>query len=184
MKALNHLSEASLKYLRDLSMITIYRDIFDSSIDNPQSLGRILTHLGSRITGFLSHKDLVQKLKLDERTINKYVDYFIDSHLVHFCRRFSTSINKLGGRNQKIYLADTGLVNYFNLKVDLDDLKEDFSYRGCLIENCLYNLLLNFQLTKQAFLIEDQINFYEDNQTGKEIDCIYKIKQTLNRHRS
>ena len=58
---LSQLTEASLKYLRDLMLITIYRDIFDSGIDNPQSLGRILTHLSRRITGFLSHKDLAQK---------------------------------------------------------------------------------------------------------------------------
>ena len=85
----------------------------------------------------------------------------------------------MGGRNQKVYFTDTGLVNYFNLKTSLDDLGTDLSYRGCLIENCLYNLLLNLQLTKHSFLIEDRINFHADAETQKEIDYIYKINQHL-----
>ena len=169
------LAAITRKYLRDLMIVTIYRDVLDASIDNPQVLGRILTQLAQNIGNVVSQSDIARKLDLDARTINKYIDYFIDAHLVYFCQKKSTGINKTGGGNQKVYLSDNGLINHFNFVLGLKDIGQDRSYRGRLIENCLYILWLNFQPDSPSLLPEDKVKFYQDSKSGKEIDYIYQI---------
>ena len=171
-----HLSEMALKYLRDLMIVTIYRDILDVNIDNPQSLGRILTQLAHCIGSSVSQKDIAKKLNLDERTVNKYIDYLVDSHLVYFCQKKSSGINKISSGNQKVYLSDNALVNHFNFILNLENIEKDRHYRGRLIENCLYTLLLNFQTTTASLLPEERVKFYQDPQSRKEVDYIYKIE--------
>lgn len=167
--------EDTEKYLRDLLTMTISRDIVEyESARGTQSLGRIITNLALSIGCGFEERTLAERLGIDGRTFRKYIDYFIDAHLVYLPQEFAFNNRKVDTKkDHKAYVIDNGIVNSITMKTQ-QDIESERDYRGHLVENCLYGLLLHFK-QQNTGIFQEYIPFWHNHNNQKEIDYIYEI---------
>lgn len=160
------------KYLRDLLATTITKEIFaqaDIRVE-PQSFERLMVNICLYIGNQIKIKTLAEKLGLDERSVQKYIDYYIESHWVYMssCFQFHKKTQSIHSE-RKMYVLDSGIINTLSAKDEID-LKKDRQYRGVVIENLVHNHLLSF-LQKYCGYYQNSVPFWSDNDKS-EVDFI------------
>lgn len=172
----NRTKEDVNKYLKDILLMTFSRDILqEEQIREPMAFERLMVNICSNISGIFKYKSLAERVGLkDERTIRRYIDYYIDSHYVSVSNQFSftNKQDSITSANKKLYVIDTGLINTLLFK-NQQDIRSDTAYRGVLIENIIHNSILDF---KQAVTgnLYDTVPHWENTKTHKEIDFIFQ----------
>ncbi|MBI2337903.1 ATP-binding protein [Candidatus Daviesbacteria bacterium] len=164
------------KYLRDLLTTTISKDILTQvEIRDTQAFERLMVNLCLSSGNIIKYKNLAEVLGLDERSVIKYVDYYVESHWAfisspYFFHRKVDSVKS----GKKIYVIDSGVMNTLTFK-DENDLKSDRQYRGEVLENVIHNHLLAF---KQSLVgtFQNFIPYWQEEETNKEIDFIFESK--------
>lgn len=99
-------------------------------------LNIIASSVGSLTSPFNLSKTFasVKNIKIDEATVAKYLDYFVDSFLVYKARRYNVKGRKYIGSPLKYYFSDIGLRNaWLNFRQ---------SEENHIMENIIYNELL------------------------------------------
>ena len=163
------------KYLRDLLTTTISKDIMTQvEIRDTQAFERLMVNLSLASGHPIKYKNLADILGLDERSVTRYVDYYVDSHWAFVSSQYVFHRRADNIKSEKkIYVIDSGVMNTLSFK-DENDINSDRQYRGQVVENVIHNHLLGF---KQAAIgaFQNYIPFWI-NDSGKEIDFILEIK--------
>lgn len=164
------------KYLRDLLTTTISKDILTQvEIRDTQAFERLMVNLCLSAGRIIKYKTFAETLGLEERTVSRYIDYYVESHWAFISSLFvfHQKVDSFK-TDKKIYVIDSGVMNTLAFK-DESDIQTNRQYRGHLIENLVHNHLLAF---KQSLLgsFQNFISFWMDSQTQREIDFILEIK--------
>lgn len=164
------------KYLRDLLTTTISKDILTQvEIRDTQAFERLMVNLCLSSGNIIKYKSLAEVLGLDERSVIKYVDYYVESHWAFISSPylFHRKVDSVKS-GKKIYVIDSGVMNTLTFK-DETDLKNDRQYRGEVLENIIHNHLLSF---KQSLVgtFQNFIPYWQEEETSKEIDFIFESK--------
>jgi predicted AAA+ superfamily ATPase len=175
----NNDSSEHSKYLRDLLTTTISKDIMTQvGIREPQSFERLMVNLCLTTGSLVKFKTLADLLGIDERSVAKYVDYYVDSHWAFVSSPYAFHNRADSVKSEKkIYIIDSGIINTLSFK-DEKELSSDRTYRGHIVENVIHNHLLSFkQLSIGTF--QSSIPFWIESESNKEIDFIFEIKSGI-----
>lgn len=163
------------KYLRDLLTTTISKEIL-TQVDarETQAFERLMVNISLSAGTVASFKNFATTLGIDERTVSKYVDYYVEAHWAFisspytFHRRLDSVKDK-----KKLYVIDTGIINVLCFK-DEGEFQSDKQYKGRILENSIHNHLLCFE-QKRFGAFQSSMPFWID-ESLKEIDFILEIK--------
>jgi len=164
------------RYLRDLLTTTISKDIMTQvEIRDAQSFERLMVNLCLMVGRVTKYKTFTDILGIDERSVMKYIDYYVESHWAFLSSPYVFH-NKPDSvkTEKKIYVIDSGIISTLSFK-DENDLKTDRSYRGHVLENVIHNHLLSFK-QQSIGTFQSSIPFWVEPETGREIDFIHEVK--------
>lgn len=164
------------RYLRDLLTSTISKDILTNvEIRDPQAFERLMVNLCLTVGTITKYKKFADVLGVDERSVIKYIDYYIETHWASVSSQYAFS-NRLDtvSSGKKFYVIDSGVINTLSFK-DLHEFKADRTHKGHVLENVVYNHLLSFR-QETLGLFQNSISFWTENESAKEIDFIFEVK--------
>ena len=128
------------EYLKGLFQTTYFRDILERNKLKKSELLEELCNIISTSTGELLNAEKIANTyvsvrheKINQQTIERYIDLFKDSFLLREARRFDLKGRKEIGALRKYYFCDTGLRNA--------RLNFAFPDEGQMLENIVYNEL-------------------------------------------
>lgn len=129
------------EYLKGLFKTTYFEDILEHhGFHKDWALDELADALSSLVGKIISVDKIVNTLRstgkasLNPRTVESYIDSFVDAFLLSEVSRYDVKGRSLIGAGRKYYFADTGLRNA-RLNFGFPDL-------GQLMENAVYNELL------------------------------------------
>ncbi len=129
------------EYLEAIYTTIIEKDITQRhQINDKRAFGNIVKFIASNIGNSLSPSNISTSLKQDKQsihhaTVEKYLDYLVESFVFYKVNRFDLKGKKQLATQEKYYLVDTGLLNILAGKERITD-------RGHLLENIIYLELL------------------------------------------
>lgn len=154
--------EKELNYLNDLARDVVEKDIVKvHKIKNNQYLFDICQILAKQVGFKGSSNKIASVLNLDNKTVEKYIQYLKEVKLIDVIYQYSESLNKRLYSPKKYYFNDLGMRNSF----------AGFSNQGSLVENAVF-----LHLTK--IYGNDNI-FYLNDTRGNEVDFVVKLKNNL-----
>ena len=130
-----------LEYLEAIYTTIIEKDITQRhQINDKRAFSNIVKFMASNIGSALSPNNISKILKNDGQTIHhstveKYLDYLIESFVFYKVNRFDLKGRKQLATQEKYYLVDVGLLNILMGK-------DRISNRGHILENIVYLELL------------------------------------------
>ncbi len=161
------------EYLLDLIKKTYIKDIIErKGFRNEEAVREVLNLLSSCIGQLINSSNIahyfesIKKQKIDNRTVQDYIDSFIDCFLIKKAERYDIRGKAKIGAQYKYYFSDLGLRNAL-----LDFLHSD---NGSLLENVIYNELIYRGFNVDIGIIETS----EPNKNGnyvrkqREVDFI------------
>ncbi|OGG12867.1 hypothetical protein A3D77_07940 [Candidatus Gottesmanbacteria bacterium RIFCSPHIGHO2_02_FULL_39_11] len=164
------------KYLRDLLTTTISKDILTYvEIRDPQAFERLMVNLCLMAGSMTKYKKFAEVLGVDERSVIKYIDYYIESHWAFVSSPYVFS-NKMDSvsTEKKFYVIDSGIINTLAFKDEIE-FRSDREHRGHVLENVIHNHLLAFKQLRMG-TFQSYIPFWTESNTSKEIDFIFEVK--------
>tara|TARA_Y100000310_G_C20690197_1_gene821694 strand:+ start:2869 stop:4344 length:1476 start_codon:yes stop_codon:yes gene_type:complete len=171
--------EERSRYLGDLLSMTVSRDIITKAkIRDPQAFERLIVNICLNVSSRISYKTLGDKIGIDERSIIKYIDFYVESHWVNIASQYAfTDKQRTVKSEKKAYVIDNGIVNTLNFKSKNEIIREQ-AYKGHLVENAIYSHLLTFK--QQSYgPFQGYIPFWIEEKTGMEIDYIFEIAKAV-----
>ncbi len=133
--------ESKKEYLKGLFETTYFRDIIEHNNLRKNSSLDELCNILSTSTGELINAEKISNTyksvkheKIDVKTVEKYIGFFMDSFLLREARRYDLKGRKEIGSLKKYYFLDTGLRNA--------RLNFAFPDEGQMLENIVYNELV------------------------------------------
>ncbi len=133
--------ESKKEYLKGLFETTYFRDIIEHNNLRKNSSLDELCNILSTSTGELINAEKIANTyksvkheKIDVKTVEKYIGFFMDSFLLREARRYDLKGRKEIGSLKKYYFLDTGLRNA--------RLNFAFPDEGQMLENIVYNELV------------------------------------------
>lgn len=156
--------EEKKSYLKNLFEMTYFKDIIEhNSLKKTSSLDE-LCNLISSLTGQLINSEKIantfksiKKDKITAETVDKYLEYFIDSFLMREAKRYDLKGKNEIGALRKYYFLDTGLRNA--------RLNFAFPDEGQMLENIVYNELIYNGYTVNVGTFDT----IEKNKNGKSV---------------
>ena len=132
--------EEKKEYLKGLFETTYFRDIVERNhLRRGEELDELCNIISASSGELLNSERIsntflsVRKSKIDKKTVEDYVGYFVDAFLLREARRYDIKGKKEIGALRKYYFTDTGLRNA--------RLNFVFPDEGQMIENIVYNEL-------------------------------------------
>jgi hypothetical protein len=120
-------------YLNNLANAAVFKDIVELNlIDNRAKALELLKALAYQIGNLISYAELANRIKIDAKTVQRYIEIFEQSYILYRIYPFSTSKRKEIGKSPKIYFWDTGLRNALIDNFDQLAIRSD---AGALFEN-------------------------------------------------
>lgn len=177
-------SQEKIRRLLELFDSSLFRDILEfQSIKNPTILHSLLKLLSLQVGSEVSYSELGNLLRVDQKTIEKYVDLLEKSFVVFRLPAYSSHKKREVSKNKKIYFYDLGIrnaaINNFNSLANRDDL-------GRLWENFVIVERLKYRSYQGMHLNQYFWRTYD----GAEIDLVeegsgqlggYEIKHQINK---
>jgi uncharacterized protein len=161
------------KYLIELANSAIFKDIVELNlIENRTKAKELLKLLAYQIGNLINYSEIGNKISLDRRTVEKYIDIFEQSYILF--RLYPYSSNKRGeiGKSPKIYFHDIGLRNAIIDNFESSVLRPDM---GVMFENFIVSEL------KKAISYQEldfKLNYWR-LKTGSELDIILSNSKEL-----
>ncbi len=147
--------EKEPNYLNDLVRDVIEKDIVKvHKVKNNQYLFDICQILAKQVGFKSSSNKIASVLKLDNKTVENYIQYLREVKLVDVIYQYSDSLNKKLYSPKKYYFDDLGMRNSF----------AGYSDKGSLVENAVF-----LRLVKLYGI--DKISYLSDIR-GKEVDFV------------
>lgn len=161
------------QYLYNLSDSVVFKDLLELNlIDNKTKAKQLLKLLAYQIGNLVNYSELANKLRIDQRTVQRYLDIFEESFITY--RLYPYSNNKRGEivKSPKIYFWDLGLRNA------LINNFEDYSLRadsGAMFENFIITEVkkINSYQNKPY-----QLHYWR-TKSGSEVDLVLSKTDTL-----
>ena len=146
----------------------LQRDVRDiANIEGLVTLPRLLQVLATRTTGILNYSELSRTMAIPQSTLKRYLALLEMTFLLQKLQPWAGNPGKRLVKAPKIFLNDSGLLNYF-VGVEEKQLLQKLNYFGALLENLVFS-----ELTKQLTWNETQARlYYYRTQTGQEVDFL------------
>jgi predicted AAA+ superfamily ATPase len=165
-------------YLKNLADSVVFKDLLDLSlVENTKVAKDLLILLAYQIGNLVNYSELANKLRVDERTIKRYLQIFEQSFIIFTLPPYLGKKRDEIAKMRKVYFYDLGLRNSLidnfksvNLRVDEGALFENFIIVEILKENYYSGLGFNlyFWRTKQGAEV-DLVLEKDDQLIGVEI---------------
>lgn len=163
-------SEDKKEYLKGLFETTYFKDIIEhNKLEKTEALDSLCNILSEGTGHLFNSKKIadtyksVTKDNIDNDTVKKYIDYFIDAFVLKEAKRYDVKGNKEIGALKKYFFIDNGLRNA-RLNFAYDD-------EGQMLENMVYNELIYNGYTVNVGAFEKK----EKDKNGKSISKSYEI---------
>ena len=129
------------EYLKRLFTTTYFSDILEhNKLNKSEALDELCNIISDSVGGLINSEKISnsyrsnKKERIDKETVTKYIDYFVDSFIIHEAVRYDVKGRKIIGALRKYYFTDLGLRN-----ARLNFAKPD---EGHMLENVIFNELL------------------------------------------
>ncbi len=157
--------------LAQLSSDYLYQDVLSyQDIRNPQLLRKLLKALALQIGSQVSYNELANLLKVNAKTVEKYIDLLEKSFVIFALPCYSKNLRNEIKKSKKFFFYDLGIrnaiINNFNTLDNRNDV-------GMLWENFCINEIIK----KSTYNNEFAEFYFWRTYDGAEIDLI-KIKDT------
>ncbi|MEQ9299065.1 MAG: ATP-binding protein [Cyclobacteriaceae bacterium] len=128
-------SEEARILLDDLAARYLYKDVLMfENLRRPESLHKLLQLLAHQIGSEVSTHELAKTLKINERTVSRYIDLLEKAFVIFSLSSLSGNLRKEISKKKKIYFYDVGIRNSIIQQYQPMDIRND---RGALWENFL-----------------------------------------------
>jgi hypothetical protein len=161
------------KYLLNFVDSLIFKDILELNlIENKKIASDLLKVLAYQIGNIINYTEIANKLKIDQRTVKRYIQIFEDSFIIYRLYPYSKNKRNEIVKSPKIYFYDTGIRNA--LIEDFNDiyLRND---KGALFEN----FIIGEFIKANNYLDENYKIYYWRTKSGSEIDLVITKKEIL-----
>lgn len=163
MKKSSH--EEKVKYLQSLFDTIYLSDIMERNriLNEKTVLDDILNIISSSIGSFTNSNKIantfksVRQMKIDEDTVARYLDLFVDSFMIYKAQRYDIKGRKYIGSPFKFYFSDVGLRN---ARLNFRQQEENH-----IMENILYNELCYRDFSVDVGVVE--YNYKDENKKSK-----------------
>ncbi len=154
------------RLLKFLSESYLYKDIFlFKGIKKPEKILELLKLLAWQIGSEVNYNELSKTLKIDNQTIENYVNMLEQAFVIYKLNAFNTNQRKELKKSKKIYFNDLGIRNALINDFRPIEIRND---NGALFENFVINELRNQNEYRQIYA-----NLYFWRTTDqKEIDLV------------
>ncbi|MCD4792051.1 MAG: ATP-binding protein [Bacteroidales bacterium] len=120
--------------LNEITTSYLYKDIFElSNIKYPRKIKELLLLLAFQICNEVAISELSNKLKLNNETVENYIDLLEKSYVIFRLSGFSRNLRKEVSKRDKIFFYDVGIrnaiigdFNALNRRNDIGELWENF----------------------------------------------------------
>ena len=154
------------EYIKNIYQTILYRDIIQRhSIRNSRFLEQLVQFLASNIGSLFSSKKISdflksQNIKLAPNQVNTYIQYLIDSFIIHKVERYDIVGKRIFEISEKYYFENLGIRNgIWGYKPD---------DKGKILENVIYNhLLVNGYKVFVGTLNPEEIDFVAEKNGEK-----------------
>jgi len=165
--------EKKEKYLREMSVSYLYRDIFEiSQIRNTSKIRDLLRLLAFQIGSEVSINELANNLKLSQETVNSYIDLLEKSFIVFRISGFSRNLRKEISKRDKIYFWDLGIRNTVIDNFSSFSMRNDI---GALWENFMITERMKYLSYNEIFAT----SYFWRTYTGAELDYVEELNGEL-----
>lgn len=160
-------------YLTELSGSAIFKDILELNlIENRAVATDLLKLLAHQVGNLINYSELANKLKIDIRTVRRYISIFEQSYLIFRLYPYTSNRRDEIGKAPKIYFYDLGLRNAIIDDFSTPRLRRDY---GALFESFIISEVVKHnQYTGHTF----KIAYWRTTQ-GAEVDLVLHDRQTL-----
>lgn len=173
--------EQRINYLTSLFSETYIKDIVNrNKIQNAAILEDILNILSSDIGSFTNPNKLantfssIKKENVSPNTIKQYLDYCEDSYLISKSSRYDIKGKKYIATPFKYYFTDIGLRN---ARLNFRQQKENH-----IMENIIYNELINLDYSVDVGVVEIVIKNENDNYVRKQLEVDFVCNKGYERY--
>ena len=120
--------------LNEITTSYLYKDVLElSNIKYPKKIKDLLLLLAFQIGNEVSISELAIKLRLNQETVEKYIDLLEKSYVIYRLPGFSRNLRKEVSKRDKIFFYDLGIrnaiignFNFLNKRNDIGELWENF----------------------------------------------------------
>ncbi len=163
------------EYLSNFRHTYIEKDIRDIlNIGNIMGFNKLLSILANRTSNLLDYSNMATLLKLNRKTVAKYMDILLETFIVLELQPFFKNIEKRVVKTPKIYFLDSGIRNQISGSFSLEIL-EDRGEMGKVLEQViLVEVLKLLHYSGHPF----NIYFYRTH-SGAEIDMVLEIPKGI-----
>lgn len=152
--------------LKELTGSYLFKDVLEfEKIKSPQLLTDLLRLLAFQIGSEVSINELSQNLKIDNKTVKRYIELLEKAFIIYTLRGYSKSLRKEISKKAKYYFYDTGIRNAVIANFNALNLRND---KGQLWEN----FLLMERIKKQTYHQIYANNFFWRTWSGHEVDFV------------
>ncbi len=152
--------------LKELTGSYLLKDILEfERIKSPQLLIDLLRLLAFQVGSEVSINELAQNLKIDNKTVKRYIELLEKSFIISTLRGYSSNLRKEISKKAKYYFYDNGIRNTVIANFNPLNLRND---KGQLWEN----FLVMERIKKQAYTSLYANNFFWRTWSGKEVDFV------------
>lgn len=128
-------NEYKITLLKEIKNSFLKKDILESSIEHEDKFYRLLSILASQIGNTLNSNELAGTLKLNEKTLSRYLFVLQKCFHIQLIKPFYQNVRKELTKMPKVYFNDLGLrnalLNQFESPINRID-------KGALLENLTY----------------------------------------------
>ncbi len=152
--------------LKELTGSYLFKDVLEfEKIKSPQLLTDLLRLLAFQIGSEVSINELSQNLKIDNKTVKRYIELLEKAFIIYTLRGYSKNLRKEISKKAKYYFYDTGIRNAVIANFNALNLRND---KGQLWEN----FLLMERIKKQTYHQIYANNFFWRTWSGHEVDFV------------
>ncbi len=152
--------------LKELAGSYLFKDILEfERIKSPQLLLDLLRLLAFQIGSEVSINELSQNLKIDNKTVKRYIELLEKSFIIFTLRGYSNNLRKEISKRAKYYFYDTGIRNAVIANFNTLNMRNDTG-------QLWGNFLVMERIKKQAYSPVYANNFFWRTWSGKEVDFV------------
>lgn len=160
-------------YLLELADSVIFKDIVELNlIENRSKAKELLKLLAYQIGNLINYSELADKLSIDRRTVERYIDVFEQSYILFRVYPYSKNKRDEIGKMPKIYFYDLGLRNALIDDFNISNLRLDF---GAIFENFIIVELCKII----SYTNSDLKLYYWRSRSKAEVDIVLSSSTSL-----
>lgn len=155
-------------WFRNYITSIVERDILEhAKIDRLGDVSNLIHIFASRVGTLFNASEISRVLSIPNTTLNRYIGLLKQIFLLILIPPYFKSLTKRLVKTPKVYLNDTGIVNYLN-NADSQKLSQDSVYMGHVLENFVV-----MELLKQQTWCKTPFNIYHyRSHSGMEVDFV------------